>query len=64
LSGSRHSTQIMHYLTDIFLSFLILILLLIVGAFLAPIVLFFYARHRFKLRFDKSYVPYNRSAGD
>jgi len=54
----------MRYLSEIILSFVVLILLLIVGAVLVPIVLFYYARHRFKLRFDKSYIPYNSSFGD
>lgn len=47
-------------LLDFLITVFIVIIIVIVGVLITPTILFYLARHKFRLKFDKSYIPYDR----
>lgn len=52
--------NLVKYILDILFSWVIAAILLAVVILLTPIILFYITKHFLRLKFDKSYIPYDR----
>lgn len=51
-------------LLDFLITFFIIAIIVIMGVLIAPIILFYIAKHKIRLKYDKSYIPYEGKGYD